>query len=160
VTGDAATTTDAFGSERARDYLRRREMPSALHPDGVVVAPLPTAVAERPLATRLQAWLSRVGPNGSTFVIQVRSDRRVPRPAWQDAIGACNAWNVRSRVPKAWLVAEDWESGSDATVVLEATLPVGHGIPQGAFDQFADAVLIGAREFWEWAEESAGWARP
>jgi hypothetical protein len=143
---DGAPTTGLAGAAREMvlDYLARRGSTHRESATGVLVVPLADAIPGSPW----QAWIAAAGAEDPALVVQVRAAHRIDRAGWPAALEVCNAWNRAARLTKAWLAVADWDRSSDGSYVVEATLPLAGTAEQPMVDEFVDAALLSAVEFW------------
>lgn len=129
-------------------WLDSRGLPTKVDRRGVVYAPVEFAHDER-VARELR--IGRDTTSGS-IMLTVHSRDRITGAHAPRVFAACNRWNSRRRIGRAWVS----EGDSTLSILIGATLPVA-SMTEQTLRLVGDAVVDGAVDFWRWVDLSADW---
>ncbi len=102
--------------------------------------------------------LCTAGKNREIFQLHWTSDRRVGAERFDQAFRLCNAWNDRTRWPRAFVEVPPKESEDgpqddpeplSGTLVLDFQLFLAAGIHQALFDSLVQEAIATGWDFWE-----------
>ena len=130
-------------------WLRERELPRAITPTGLIVAPVET---DETGATLREVRCGRTNGSEPLLVIQVHSADRISNAHAAQVHAACNRWNAAHRLPRAWVTDDD----TTLKVVVETSLPEA-SLTEECVRRTGNETIARAIDFWRWADLHAEW---
>lgn len=134
-----------FDQDMIKTYLKKNEIKRYLQDsEGDLVIKFGY---DKRIDCELTVYLMVSGSKKNIYSISVRSDKRIPKKLWDQAVLLCNQWNLQSRWPTACFSLRNTED-KYGSIFLEYHLDLDAGIHQQLLDNVTSQVISAGYRFW------------
>jgi hypothetical protein len=145
-------TVEKFTRSMIEHFLQESDMRYFTDSDGDFLVQFSY---DEELGCSLNMYFMASGDDAEIYYISARSDRRILKNDWEQALKACNAWNRERRWPKAYLRV-DKATDASGEIVLESQIDLEQGVHQELLNSFSQTMIAGVGMFWKWAHQEQG----